>query len=613
MTINLTMPQTTQELRPKITVVGVGGAGCNAVNNMISADLEGVEFLVANTDGQALAHSLAPRKIQLGTGLTRGLGAGSKPEMGRRAAEESLEEVMAELADSHMVFITAGMGGGTGTGAAPVIAKAARDAGILTVGVITKPFEFEGQRRMAQAEEGISELQGFVDTLIVIPNQNLFRLANERTTFADAFHMADTVLHQGVCGVTDLMIKPGMINLDFADIRAVMSEMGKAMMGTGEASGDNRATEAAEAAINNPLLDDTSMKGANALLINITGGMDMTLFEVDEAANRIRKEVDADAVIIFGSAFDEKMEGVMRVSVVATGIDAMAQTGNLPFQSDFHPISQSTPQPSAQPTSQPISQPAIQPVAAAMPMAEEAVHVPADMPADISVDMPAEMSAEVPADRTASEEMDDATDQLDLEEVVGQAKSNDDAASQMSSEEASDNLDDGDLFEMPSSETQELRETDEVQPVSVAEDETASTPAKPEAKPVFIPAPVVETGGDEMVVTTQTTSETQRGGLIGRISGLWSNRPEPVPQATPAAKPAAAEAGKTAQFPLGGRTETASGQAEQTPTQSVPMLDLGQLAMQSEKAEQAPMNISQPEEDDLDELDIPAFLRRQAN
>ena len=330
MTINLSVPQTMQELRPRITVVGVGGAGGNAVNNMINSDLDGVDFLVANTDGQALAHSLASRKIQLGSAITQGLGAGSKPDVGRAAAEESIEAVMSELADCNMVFITAGMGGGTGTGAAPVIARAARERGILTVGVITKPFDFEGQRRMAQAEAGITEMQSFVDTLIVIPNQNLFRLANERTTFADAFHMADTVLHQGVAGVTDLMIKPGQINLDFADIRAVMSEMGKAMMGTGEASGDGRATQAAEAAINNPLLDDMSMQGASAVLINVTGGMDMTLFEVDEAANRIRREVDADAVIIFGSTFDDKLEGVMRVSIVATGIEANLQTRERP-------------------------------------------------------------------------------------------------------------------------------------------------------------------------------------------------------------------------------------------------------------------------------------------
>ena len=333
MTINLSVPQTMQELRPRITVVGVGGAGGNAVNNMINADLDGVDFLVANTDGQALAHSLASRKIQLGTAITQGLGAGSQPDVGRAAAEESIESVMGELADCNMVFITAGMGGGTGTGAAPVIARAARERGILTVGVVTKPFDFEGQRRMAQAEAGIEEMQAYVDTLIVIPNQNLFRLANERTTFADAFHIADTVLHQGVAGVTDLMIKPGQINLDFADIRAVMSEMGKAMMGTGEASGESRATQAAEAAINNPLLDDITMQGARAVLINVTGGLDMTLFEVDEAANRVRREVDSEAVIIFGSTFDEKLEGVMRVSIVATGIEAVAGAGARPMPS----------------------------------------------------------------------------------------------------------------------------------------------------------------------------------------------------------------------------------------------------------------------------------------
>ncbi|MEL0062508.1 MAG: cell division protein FtsZ, partial [Candidatus Puniceispirillum sp.] len=344
MTINLTVPQTMQELRPRITVVGVGGGGCNAVNNMINADLEGVDFLVLNTDGQALAHSKSSRKIQLGSAVTQGLGAGSKPEIGRAAAEESLAEVMSELADCNMVFITAGMGGGTGTGAAPVIARAARERGILTVGVVTKPFEFEGQRRMKQAEDGIEELQAYVDTLIVIPNQNLFRLANERTTFADAFHMADTVLHQGVCGVTDLMIKPGQINLDFADIRAVMGEMGKAMMGTGEASGESRATQAAEAAINNPLLDDTTMKGANAVLINITGGLDMTLFEVDEAANRIRKEVDPDATIIFGSAFDDKLDGIMRVSVVATGINNQAQSQPRPAAAPIAAATSARPQ-----------------------------------------------------------------------------------------------------------------------------------------------------------------------------------------------------------------------------------------------------------------------------
>lgn len=326
------------ELKPRITVIGVGGAGGNAVCNMIRAKLEGVEFVVANTDAQALSGSLVDpaRKIQLGLHVTQGLGAGSKPDVGRASAEESHEEIIQHLRGSNMVFITAGMGGGTGTGAAPVIARAAREEGILTVGVVTKPFHFEGTHRSRTADRGIEELQQYVDTLIIIPNQNLFRIANERTTFADAFKMADDVLYSGVRGVTDLMMMPGLINLDFADIRAVMAEMGKAMMGTGEAEGDRRALDAAEAAISNPLLDDVSMKGAKGVLINITGGYDMTLYEVDEAANRIRDEVDPEANIIFGSTFDEKLNGTIRVSVVATGIGGLqaqpqpASTGTAP-------------------------------------------------------------------------------------------------------------------------------------------------------------------------------------------------------------------------------------------------------------------------------------------
>ncbi len=324
MTINLTIPTNDlmPDLRPRITVFGVGGAGGNAVNNMINSHLDGVEFVVANTDAQALSQSRSERRIQLGVTVTQGLGAGSRPDIGRIAAEEALEEIIEELRGSNMAFIAAGMGGGTGTGAGPVIARAAREQGILTVGVVTKPFHFEGSHRMKTAERGIEELEQFVDTLIIIPNQNLFRVANEHTTFSDAFKMADDVLHSGVRGVTDLMVMPGLINLDFADIRAVMSEMGKAMMGTGEAEGERRALDAAEAAISNPLLDDVSMKGARGMLINITGGMDMTLFEVDEAANRIRSEVDSEAYIIFGSTFDDSMNGKMRVSVVTTGMDA---------------------------------------------------------------------------------------------------------------------------------------------------------------------------------------------------------------------------------------------------------------------------------------------------
>ena len=320
MTINLQRPDIT-ELKPRITVFGVGGGGGNAVNNMINAGLQGVDFVVANTDAQALTMSKAERVIQLGANVTEGLGAGALPEVGCAAAEECIDEIIDHLANSHMAFITAGMGGGTGTGAAPVIARAAREKGILTVGVVTKPFQFEGARRMKTAEAGIEELQRCVDTLIVIPNQNLFRIANDKTTFADAFAMADQVLYSGVASITDLMVKEGMINLDFADVRSVMHEMGRAMMGTGEASGEGRALAAAEAAIANPLLDETSMHGARGLLISITGGRDMKLFEVDEAANRIREEVDADANVIFGAIDDESLEGILRVSVVATGIN----------------------------------------------------------------------------------------------------------------------------------------------------------------------------------------------------------------------------------------------------------------------------------------------------
>jgi len=338
MTLNISMPTPDHELKPRITVIGCGGAGGNAVNNMIRAKLEGVDFVVCNTDAQALTGSLAERRVQLGINITQGLGAGSRPDVGRAAAEEALADILEHVDGSHMAFIAAGMGGGTGTGAAPVIARACREQGILTVGVVTKPFHFEGHHRMRLAESGIDELAKVVDTLIIIPNQNLFRVANERTTFADAFKMADDVLYSGVRGVTDLMVMPGLINLDFADVRSVMAEMGKAMMGTGEAEGDNRALEAAQKAISNPLLDDVSMKGAKGVLINITGGVDLTLFEVDEAANRIRDEVDPDAKIIFGSSLDESLNGRMRVSVVATGIDAEAMAEPKPTVVSLMPV-----------------------------------------------------------------------------------------------------------------------------------------------------------------------------------------------------------------------------------------------------------------------------------
>ena len=329
MPLNLSVPELT-ELKPRITVIGVGGAGGNAVNNMIESQLEGVDFVVANTDAQAVGLSKAEKRIQLGVKTTQGLGAGSIPDIGRAAAEESLDEILEHVGNCHMLFVTAGMGGGTGTGAAPVIAKAAKERDILTVGVVTKPFHFEGARRMRLANSGIEELQKHVDTLLIIPNQNLFAIANERTTFHEAFAMADQVLHSGVRGITDLMVMPGLINLDFADVRTVMSEMGKPMMRTGDAEGEKRAIQAAEAAISNPLLDEQSMKGARGVLINITGSMDMTLFEVDEAANRIRAEVDPDANIIVGSTFNQDLEGKVRVSVVATGIDIEEREANRP-------------------------------------------------------------------------------------------------------------------------------------------------------------------------------------------------------------------------------------------------------------------------------------------
>ncbi|MBR0963306.1 cell division protein FtsZ [Bradyrhizobium diazoefficiens] len=369
MTISINVPDI-HELKPRITVFGVGGAGGNAVNNMITAGLQGVDFVVANTDAQALTMSKAQRIVQMGTAVTQGLGAGSQPNVGAAAAEEVIDELRDHLSGANMVFVTAGMGGGTGTGAAPVIAKTARDMGILTVGVVTKPFHFEGGRRMRTAEAGINELHKVVDTLLIIPNQNLFRVANEKTTFADAFAMADQVLYSGVACITDLMVKEGLINLDFADVRAVMREMGKAMMGTGEASGDKRALTAAEAAIANPLIDDSSMKGAKGLLISITGGKDLTLFEVDEAATRIREEVDQDANIIVGATFDEALDGLIRVSVVATGIEQATIARNT--QGTSAPVANAAPQP------QQVQAPAAPAVAAESRLADLTARLRAD-------------------------------------------------------------------------------------------------------------------------------------------------------------------------------------------------------------------------------------------
>jgi cell division protein FtsZ len=389
MSIKLTVPNLS-ELKPRITVFGVGGAGGNAVNNMIESRLDGVEFVVANTDAQALLQNAATKRVQMGTALTQGLGAGSQPQIGAAAAEEALPEILDHLAGSHMAFITAGMGGGTGTGAAPIIARAAKEQGILTVGVVTKPFHFEGVRRMATAERGIEELTQYVDTLIVIPNQNLFRVANEKTTFAAAFAMADQVLYSGVASITELMTKEGLINLDFADVRAIMSEMGKAMMGTGEASGERRAIEAAEAAISNPLLDDVSMRGARGLLISISGGPDLTLYEVDEAATRIREEVDPEANIILGATFDDTLEGTMRVSVVATGLAAEVPTIELTH--DAEPDRQVFGFTGKQPEGVKFVKPApLAPRPQPQPLAAEAMQSEADMAAEAprNVRMPA--------------------------------------------------------------------------------------------------------------------------------------------------------------------------------------------------------------------------------
>ena len=442
MSIDFVRPEV-EELRPRISVIGVGGAGGNAIANMITSEVQGVDFIVANTDAQALNHSLADRKIQLGLRITQGLGAGSRPEIGKAAAEEAIQEIEHSLDGAHMCFIAAGMGGGTGTGAAPVIAKAARDRGILTVGVVTKPFSFEGARRARAAEAGIEELQQHVDTLIVIPNQNLFRIANPNTTFKEAFMMADEVLQQGVRGITDLMVMPGLINLDFADVRSVMSEMGKAMMGTGEAEGDNRAIEAAEQAIANPLLDGVSMKGAKGVIISITGGEDMRLMEVDEAANHIKDLVDPDANIIWGSAFNNDLEGKIRVSVVATAIDVEEATQAPPLQAKvfaFPAGRQSAAAPLAEPSRgeapapapAPEAEPAPAPITLTPPepVAEQAAAAPAeDEPVsfiDEPVQAPSELALEPPAEEDEGDEL--LLDTVDLADDTGEAEVEPEAA-----------------------------------------------------------------------------------------------------------------------------------------------------------------------------------------
>ncbi|MGB0630302.1 MAG: cell division protein FtsZ [Alphaproteobacteria bacterium] len=600
MTINLTVPEPQDHLKPRITVIGVGGAGGNAVNNMISSQLEGVEFVVANTDAQALAQSLAERPIQLGPGITHGLGAGSRPDIGRAAAEEAVDDLMEALSAAHMVFITAGMGGGTGTGAAPVIARLAREHGILTVGVVTKPFQFEGVNRMRIAEAGIEEMQQYVDTLIVIPNQNLFRIANEKTTFADAFTMADEVLHSGVRGVTDLMVVPGLINLDFADIRAVMSEMGKAMMGTGEGDGEDRARLAAEAAISNPLLDDVSMKGARGVLINITGGPDMTLFEVDEAANRIGEEVDPDANIIFGSTMDSSLEGKMRVSVVATGIDAQAEVQPRPVLKVY---SQPQKLVRAKETDMPAEEAAPIPARAEtvdQPVAEKTMPEPIPTPAArvTTTVEPPKPSAEVVS--TAPEAVPEAAPEPVAEKIMPEPFI-ETPVEQVAAEAPTPAAE---AAPAPAAE-----DTVEIAPAA-AEMTEPEAPAAPEPRLVakndaFMPpppvdpkaAPEADSASDpfkeaDLLNGGQKDDSRRRGGnLFQRITGTGrERRPEP---------PAAASAAES-------RPEPAKpAQIAEKPQETAPQ--------QSRLAGVDPDDRVQTSQGDDDLLEIPAFLRRQAN
>ncbi|MGR3371863.1 cell division protein FtsZ [Pseudooceanicola nanhaiensis] len=535
MTLNLTMPGV-EDLKPRITVFGVGGAGGNAVNNMIEKQLDGVDFVVANTDAQALAQSQSQSRIQLGVKVTEGLGAGAKASIGAAAAEESIEQIVDHLAGAHMCFITAGMGGGTGTGAAPIIAQAARELGVLTVGVVTKPFQFEGAKRMRQAEEGVETLQRMVDTLIIIPNQNLFRLANEKTTFTEAFSMADDVLYQGVKGVTDLMVRPGLINLDFADVRAVMDEMGKAMMGTGEADGDNRAIQAAEKAIANPLLDEISLRGAKGVLINITGGHDLTLFELDEAANRIREEVDPDANIIVGSTLDTSMEGMMRVSVVATGIDATDNTHEVPVP--------------RRKLSQPLKQP------------EEVAQEVEEAPAMVAQVAPAPVEAAPVAARA-----EEPTFFEDLEEQEATAT--------------------GDMFA----------------PRAVAGDDLPPPAYQPRPEPDMRAEPAPE----EFVAPRAPKPGTPSPEALARLQAAVNRTPRAVEQPAPAASE-----GERSRFGINSLINRMTGHGEErAPAQAARAQPGVQPPVQAAEPRQQPK--AREVDPDQERIEIPAFLRRQAN
>ncbi|MBT6093873.1 MAG: cell division protein FtsZ [Rhodospirillaceae bacterium] len=613
MSINLSVPEGSdnKELKPRITVIGVGGAGGNAVNNMIHRELEGVDFVVANTDAQALLQSRAERRIQLGATLTEGLGAGSKPDVGAAAAEEAHEELLHQLSGAHMAFIAAGMGGGTGTGAAPVIARAAKEAGILTVAVVTKPFQFEGSHRMRLAEAGIEELAQYVDTLIIIPNQNLFRIATENTTFADAFAMADEVLYSGVRGVTDLMVMPGLINLDFADIRSVMSEMGKAMMGTGEAEGERRALEAAEAAIANPLLDDTSMKGAKGVLINITGGSDITLFEVDEAASRIRAEVDQDAYIIIGSAFDGDLDGKMRVSVVATGIDS--QVGAMPQPTMMRvteAVSRVRPVVAEQPAPAPVAQADIEPVAA-----ETIAPTVADKPeiAEEVISADSENLREIEAmiadpEPETMEEVVEAVESLD--ESVETAESSEESVEETADEPVEVAAA---AFEAPAAMPRMGGIDAYIPPMPRAAD---AAPEKVKPDPF---AAAAMTNGAQEAPNEKADEETVRPSLFERVTRTGrAALGRKAPDAGSSASIAPSQLfEKQAETPASAASAASAAPIE-TPTMTAMKPGLAAVAeavqMEPEQAQMAdlvPTEQAEAEEDDL--LDIPAFLRRQAN
>lgn len=564
MTLNLTMPGQ-EDLKPRITVFGVGGAGGNAVNNMIEKNLDGVDFVVANTDAQALQQATADNRVQLGIKVTEGLGAGARPSVGAAAAEESIEQIVDHLAGAHMCFITAGMGGGTGTGAAPIIAQAARELGVLTVGVVTKPFQFEGAKRMRQAEEGVEALQKVVDTLIIIPNQNLFRLANEKTTFTEAFSLADDVLYQGVKGVTDLMVRPGLINLDFADVRAVMDEMGKAMMGTGEAEGEDRAIQAAEAAIANPLLDEISLRGAKGVLINITGGADLTLFELDEAANRIREEVDPEANIIVGSTLDETLGGFMRVSVVATGIDALDVNTDMPVP--------------RRSMSRPLSNEVL----------EDATHVPARAAAVAPIAAQAEPQQVASAPQTPS--------------------FFDDAPQQVARAEKPRDMFEGRRYEP----VQEA--ADDVPPPAYAPEPVAYEPEPEylEAEPEAFIAPRAPTPGTPSPEAMARLRAAAQRATPSEQPRAQMQAPAPAPAPQPQAAPAAQ--GERPRFGINSLINRMTGaqEGEAQPRAAAPSQPARQQPpVQSQQSAAAPQP-RQEADPEQDRIEIPAFLRRQAN